>query len=115
MYSFFRTDFDGILPVLAQKFTSVNQIINLKVYIKRGTVKENFLRKNITQKLWTLTTLSGSVDWFVCLYEHHSVSVAQKNPRFFMELEMSIIWLGHEINILLIHWVDIWKVLRFHL
>ena len=32
-----------------------------------------------------------------------------------MELEMSIIWLGHEINILLIHWVSVWEVLRLHL
>ena len=38
-----------------------------------------------------ITALPGSVDWFVCLYEHHSVSVAQKNFGFFLKLEMCII------------------------
>ena len=38
-----------------------------------------------------LTTLPGGVDWFVCLYEDHSVSVAHKNLRFFYKLEMTVI------------------------
>lgn len=37
------------------------------------------------------TFLFGSVDWFVRLYEHHSVSEAQKNPGVFMKLIMCVI------------------------
>ena len=38
-----------------------------------------------------LTSLSGSVDWFVRFYEHHPVSVAKKDLGFLVKLEMAII------------------------
>ena len=51
----------------------------------RENLKRAFVRR------LALTTLPGSVDRFVCLYEDHSVSVAQKNLRLVLKLEMTVI------------------------
>ena len=38
-----------------------------------------------------LTSLLGSINWFVGLYKHHSVFVAQKNLGFLVKRKVSII------------------------
>ena len=62
-----------------------------------------------------LTPLFWSIDWFVRLYEHHPVSIAQKNLGFLMKLIMCVIRLGYQIYVLFIHRRGIWQVSGFYL
>ena len=41
--------------------------------------------------IYSITFLFGSVDWFVRLYENHSVFVAKQNLGFLVKLKMSIV------------------------
>ena len=61
------------------------------------------------------TFLFGSVDWFVRLYKHHSVTVAQKNLGFLMKLIMRVIGLGYQINVLFVDRRDVWQVFGLYL
>ena len=63
----------------------------------------------------SVTFLFGSVDWFVRLYKHHSVAVAQKNLGFLMKLIMRVIGLGYQINVLFVDRRDVWQVFGFYL
>ena len=61
------------------------------------------------------TFLFGSVDWFVRLYKHHSVTVAQKNLGFLTKLIMCVIGLGYQINVLFVDRRDVWQVFGLYL
>ena len=63
----------------------------------------------------SVTFLFGSVDWFVRLYKHHSVTVAQKNLGFLMKLIMRVIGLGYQINVLFVDRRDVWQVFGLYL
>lgn len=85
----------GHFVSLAQQFADTQLYAG---WIERGAVNETSKmfcgrtrHKGGGQGRAILTTLSRSVDWFVCLYEYHSIPVAQENLRFFVELEMTII------------------------